>query len=312
MFAAVKLGVFDALNDEATADELASRLGTRADTLRRLLDACAVLGLLERDADRYRLTAVSQVYLTKKGPLSLIGYIDYSNEALWSLWGRLEDAVREGGHRWEQVFGGKGPLFSHYFRTEETKRAFLLGMHGYGTLSSPRVVDAFDLGRFRKLVDLGGATGHLAMAACARWPELMAVVLDLPEVVPIAREFVQGVERVEVAAGDFFRDPLPEADLFALGRILHDWDEARIDTLLRTIVERLPRGGGLLIAETLLDEDGPGPRWSRMQDLNMMCVTEGRERTLGEYTQLLKKAGFQSVEGRNTGAPLDAILALRA
>jgi acetylserotonin N-methyltransferase len=48
-----------------------------------------------------------------------------------------------------------------------------------------------------------------------------------------------------------------------------------------------------------------------MQSLNMLVTTEGRERTLGEYTQLLRAAGFREVAGRWTGTPLDAILATK-
>ena len=101
-------------------------------------------------------------------------------------------------------------------------------MHGYGLISSPQVVASFDLSRFRRLVDLGGATGHLTVAACERYPCLHGVVFDLPDAVPLAREMVAGspvADRVTVQAGDFFTDPLPEADLFAVGRILHDWSE---------------------------------------------------------------------------------------
>ena len=46
-----------------------------------------------------------------------------------------------------------------------------------------------------------------------------------------------------------------------------------------------------------------------MQSLNMLVVTEGRERSLGEYRQLLTRAGFHNMEGRRTGLALDAILA---
>src|SRR5204863_3218238 len=127
----------------------------------------------------------------------------------------LEGAVREGTHRWRSAFGWDGPLFAHFFRTEAAKREFLLGMHGLGLLSSPPVVAAFDLGRYRRLVDLGGATGHLAVAACGRYPDLRAVVFDLPAAVPLAQQLVTAspvADRVEVVAGDFFTDPLPEAD----------------------------------------------------------------------------------------------------
>src|SRR5439155_9570247 len=98
-----------------------------------------------------------------------------------------------------------------------------------------------------RLVDLGGATGHLAIAACQRYPGLRAVVFDLPDAVPLAREVITAspaADRIEVTAGDFFKDPLPEGDLFAVGRILHDWSEEKIRTLLRKVFERLPAGGG--------------------------------------------------------------------
>jgi acetylserotonin N-methyltransferase len=315
MFAAVELGLFDALAEgPARAEELAVCLGVHASSLRRLLDACTALGLVVAEDTRYRLKPATETFLTKNGKMSLVGYVQYSNNALWYLWGRLEQAVREGTHRWEAAFGGKGELFSHYYRTDESKRTFLMGMHGYGLLSSPGVVAAFDLGCFKRLVDLGGGTGHLAIEACRRYPSLRAAVLDLPEVVPLTREVIAASglgDRIEVIAGDFFRDEIPEADLYALGRIVHDWGDEKIDALLAKIVASLPAGGGLLVAETLLDEDGPGPRWARMQDLNMLCVTEGRERTLAEYEALMRRAGFTRVAGRRIGAPLDAVLALR-
>jgi len=58
-------------------------------------------------------------------------------------------------------------------------------------------------------------------------------------------------------------------------------------------------------------EDRRGPVWALMQSLNMLVCTEGRERTLTEYRVLLDAAGFRDVQGRVTGAPLDAVLALK-
>lgn len=228
------------------------------------------------------------------------------------MWAHLEDAVREGVHRWRQTFGLDGALFSHFFRTEQAMRDFLLGMHGFGAVTSPAVVAAFDLGRFHTLADLGGATGHLSIAACERYPGLRAIVFDLPPVVPAAREQVgksPARDRIEVVAGDFFADELPAADLFALGQILHDWTEDKIERLLRRIHDRLPAGGALLIAERLLNDDGAGPVSAVMQSLNMLVCTEGRERTPAEYETILRAAGFREVGFRRTGLPRDAVLA---
>jgi acetylserotonin N-methyltransferase len=315
MFAAVELGVFDALDSKSrTLEELAARLSCSVDGLERLVDACVGLGLLTKSNGVYANTPAAVVYLCRSSPRRLTGYLSWSNGYMWQLWSHLEDAVRDGSHRWQQAFGWDGPIFSHFFKSEETKREFLIGMHGFGLISSPHVVDAFDLSRFGTFVDLGGATGHLALAACQRWPNLAGVVFDLPEAVPLAAEFigqspVKG--RVQIVAGDFFVDPLPRGDVYALGRIVHDWTEAKIYSLLNRIYERAPKGGAVLIAEKLLDDDKTGPRWAQMQSLNMLTCTEGKERTLGEYEELLVRAGFAEVRGIRTPSPLDAVMAVK-
>jgi acetylserotonin N-methyltransferase len=312
MFTAVSLGVFD--RTPATASYLAAAIGAHAGALAGLLDGCAALGFLRKDDAVYTNTPVADAYLTKSSPTTLRGYIRYSDEALYPLWAHLDDAVREGSHRWTQTFGLTGALFSHFFRTEDAMRDFLLGMHGFGTMTSPDVVAAFDLRRFRRIVDLGGATGHLVIAACERYPDLSGVVLELPAVVPAAEEQVarsSAAARIEVIAGDFFTDDLPPADLYALGQILHDWAEEKIDRLLRRIHDRLPPGGGLLIAERLLHDDGVGPVPANLQSLNMLVCTDGRERSPAEYEALLRRAGFGEVHHRRTGTPRDVVLAIR-
>ncbi|MBK9170968.1 MAG: homocysteine methyltransferase [Bryobacterales bacterium] len=315
MFAAVELGVFEQLaGDPAGVATLAPALTADADALERLLDTCVALGLLLKRDGLYSNTALAARYLLRSSPETLIGYILYSNQVLHRMWGNLEDAVREGTHRWPQTFGLDGPIFSHFFRTDEEMRTFVLGMHGFGRISSPKVAAAFDLGRFNTIADLGGATGHLAIAACERYPKLRGIVFDLPRVIPVAREKIADSparDRIECVAGDFFSDPLPDADLYALGRILHDWSEEKIGHLLRTIADRLQPGGGLLLAEKLLDPDKSGPLSAHLQSLNMLVCTEGKERTLEEYRALLLEAGFSKVDGKRTGTPLDAVLAVK-
>ena len=314
MFVAVSMGVFDRLSQSpATAAEMASDLQANVEATERLLDACAALGFLRKETGIYSNTPVAETYLCTASPHSLYGYIRYSDEALYPMWGNLADAVKEGAPRWLQTFGLDGPIFSSFFRTEKAMRDFARGMHGFGMLTSPKVVSAFDLSRFRHIADLGGATGHLVIAACEQYPELRGTVFDLPQVAALAREQVDisnARARIDIVAGDFFVDDLPPADLYALGRILHDWTDDKIGLLLRKIHSSLPPGGALLLAEKLLNEDGVGPLAANMQSLNMLVVTEGRERTLGEYAELLRAAGFADVKGSRTGTALDAILAV--
>lgn len=315
MFAAVRMGVFDRLRERsATAAALASEFGANADATERLLDACAALGLLSKAAGAYANAPVAEHYLCSASPYSLDAYIRYSDEALYPMWGQLADAVKEGSPRWKQTFGIDGPIFSGFFRTDEAMRGFLRGMHGFGMTVSPRVVAAFDLSRFHRFADIGGGTGHLVATACERYSSMHGILFDMPKVTAFASEILAASparDRIDFVSGDFFRDELPEADLYALGRILHDWTDEKCENLLRRIHDRLPAGGALLIAEKLLAEDGVGPLSANLQSLNMLVVTEGKERSLGEYIRLLRAAGFAEVEGRTTGAWLDATLAVK-
>ena len=287
MFAAVKLGIFDGARP---AD---------CKALPRLLDACVALGLLEKRDGIYINTPEADKYLRSDSADSLTGYIDYSNEALYPLWAHLEDAVREGTPRWKQTFNVEGGIWAGYFRTEETKRNFLKGMHGFGRLSSPAVAAAFDLSRFHRLIDLGGASGHLVQAIRERYPQIQAQVFDLPEVAQLYPGTI---------AGDFFTDPLPPADLYSVGRILHDWSDEKIHRLLAKVHVALPDGGGLLVAEKLLTPEYVS---AHMQSMNMLVNAEGRERSSAEYESLLRAVGFSRVESKATGAYLDAVLAIK-
>lgn len=315
MFAALELGVFERLTrGAADVATLSHDLSLDADAAERLLDACVGAGILAKKDGLYSNNAVASTYLVRSSPAALVGYIDYSNRVGYRMWGDLETAIRKGTHLWETTYGLKGDIFAHFFKTEEAKRTFLMGMHGMGMLSSPRVVEMFDLGRFKHLVDLGGATGHLTIEAVRRYPQLRGTVFDLAPVVVVAQEFIDrspDKARLGVVAGDFFQDALPEADLFALGRILHDWSADKIKVLLKKICGRLPSGGGLLIAERLLNADKSGPLAGQLQSLNMLVCTEGKERNAAEYRALLLEAGFADVQAKETGSVVDAVLATK-
>jgi acetylserotonin N-methyltransferase len=315
MFTAVRLGVFDRLEAKPqSAAELAAELRVNIRALSRLLAGCVALGLLTRDGDVFRNTPAASRYLITSSPYTFAGYIHYSDESLFRLWSHLDDAVREGSNRWEQAFGSRNALFDYYYRDPQATANFVRAMNGFGMLVSGQIVKAFDLSRFTHLVDLGGATGHLAIAACEAYPSMRATVVDLPRVEPFALEHIERStvsERVRFITADFFSDPLPPGDLYALGRIVHDWDDSKTHALLTKIAAALPSGGGILLAEALVDDDGCGPVYALMQDLNMLVCTDGRERTLAEYRDLLEGAGFSDVRGSRTGSLVDAVLAMK-
>lgn len=315
MFAGVSLGIFTALAaGPKSLPVLASELGVSADGLERLLDACVGIQLLGRDGQNYRNTPAATAYLSQSSPVRVTGYVQFCNDVTWKLWANLEDAVREGSQRWQQTFGWDGPDFSRLFPSPEAGKEYLVAMHSLGEQSSREVIATFDLSPYRTLVDLGGGTGHLAMAACQCYPALRAVVFDRPEAIEQARTIVAAssvADRIQLVTGDFFTCPLPAGDIYVLGHILHDLPEDKISQLLTSICQQLPARGAVLVAEKILNADGSGPPSAQLENLNALTCKTGRERKLAEYKALLKRAGFAEVLGWRTSSPVDTILALK-
>ena len=117
MFTAVALGIFDRLEQgPASAASLAKEVCAQPHSTERLLDACVGLGFLRKSDGRYANEPVASAYLCRSGDHSLTGYILYSNDVLFPMWAHLEDAVRDGSHRWRQTFGLEGAIFNHFFK----------------------------------------------------------------------------------------------------------------------------------------------------------------------------------------------------
>ncbi|NXW10595.1 ASML protein, partial [Fregetta grallaria] len=241
LFVASKLKMFDHLKDKGPlkAVDIANEVGTSVCGTERLLDACAALGLLEKTAQGYSNTDSANTYLTSDGEYSLHGYIIHSNDHLWPLFTNLESAVKEGSRQNHRAFGKKAEdLFKDYYHSQEVKQRFMAAMHSIAHLTARDVATAFDLSQFKSACDLGGCTGALAHELVQIYPNLKVTVFDLPEVIANISYFQpsgQHTAQVTFVSGDFFKDNLPEADLYILSRVLHDWPDEKIHMLLSKI-----------------------------------------------------------------------------
>ena len=139
------------------------------------------------------------------------------------------------------------------------------------------------------------------------------IILDLPEVVPSATASAAALglaERSRALAGDIFAS-VPEADLYLLKHILHDWDDGHAVRILENCRRAMRPGGRVIVIEALLGEMGE-PGFAPFSDLNMMVMLTGRERTLSEYRALLKQAGFRLDKSTPIRSPMAMIEAVAA
>nr|XP_025713540.1 N-acetylserotonin O-methyltransferase-like protein isoform X1 [Callorhinus ursinus] len=310
LFTACKLKVFDVLKDEAPlkAMDIAGKIDASVCGTERLLDVCVALGLLEKADRGYCNTDLADLHLASDGEYSLHGLAMHSNDHAWNLFTDLELAVREGAN---VAFGRKA---EHPVQSKQTKLQFMRAMHGLTNLTARQVATAFDLSRFTSACDLGGCTGALARALTQQYPRLKVTVVDLPEViehVPCFQPEGRQTERISFVPGDFFKDDLPEAELYLLSRILHEWPDDKVHELLSRVSGSCKPGGGILVAETVLEENRAA-RGSLPASLNLLVRTRGRERSLPEYRRLLEQHGFWDVRLAHAGDRLDVVLGTRA
>jgi hypothetical protein len=109
-------------------------------------------------------------------------------------------------------------------------------------------------------------------------PHLEGVGFDLPQVQPVFDQYVcqhRLQHRLKFSPGNFLSDPLPQADVLVMGRILHNWDLPTKRMLLRKAYEAVPAGGALLVYEQLIDDDRRASATGLLASLHMLIMTEG-------------------------------------
>ncbi|XP_064133950.1 probable bifunctional dTTP/UTP pyrophosphatase/methyltransferase protein isoform X1 [Loxodonta africana] len=318
LFTACKLKVFDTLKNGAvlTAEDVASKINASVCGTEQLLDACAALGLLERTERGYGNTELASLYLVSEGEHSLHGFVTHYNDHIWDLFTHLESAVQEGTNQFHRVSRRRADdsFKDSFYPSKEAQLQFTRAMHDLTKLGAHAVATAFDLSGFTSACDLGGCTGALAHRLVQEYPHLKVTVFDLPEIIELAPSFQpvgQQAARISFMPGDFFKDRLPEAELYILSGIIHDWPDDKVHQLLSKVSECCKPGGGLLVAEALLDEEQRTLRGAWVQSLNVLLQTPGCGRSGEEYRRLLMAHGFQDVRVVHTGGLLDAVLATR-
>ncbi|XP_047392399.1 acetylserotonin O-methyltransferase [Sciurus carolinensis] len=272
LFAACELGVFDLLAETPgplDAAAIAEGLGTSFQGTERLLEACVPLQLLDVDTRGGRAV--------------------YRNSGLASAF-----LTRRGPRSQRHMLLYLGRTTYHCW-------AHLAEAVRQGGNQYPRA--------------FGVAAGDL-WAAIYRSPgERRQFTRGLQEVWSVEGRAVltafdlSAFPRICDLGGDFFQDPLPEADLYILARVLHDWAEDKCSQLLARVHQACRPGGGVLVVESLLDEDRRGPLTTLLFSLNMLVQAEGQERTPSQYRRLLAAAGFPRFRFQKTGGTYDAVLA---
>jgi hypothetical protein len=291
--AAVKLGLADHLTGGGlTAEEVAQRAGSAPDTTFRLMRACVTLGLLTADGEGRFYSTPLLAALRTDLPGSLRGHVlAVTLPAQFLAFNTLTDAVFNGSTQVEAALGSD--FFTYLEHHPDQAREFSEGLTSLTTRWVGDVATIIDTTGVALAVDVGGANGTLLYLLAEKNQAMRGIVFDRPNVLAGARadrDRRSLADRVELVGGDFF-DDVPEADLYLLKFILHDWDDESCGKILRRCRAAMRPQARIAVIELIVGEiTNPGP--GGLMDLNMLAVVSGRERSLSEYDALLTAAGL--------------------
>lgn len=302
-----ELGVADHLGDEVVGvKELATACGADPDALDRVLALLATHGIFEARDEGYAHTEASRLLRTDH-PMSMRAFAHMmALPGFMAMFDRLAHSVRTGKPAAYLV--DPGGMWSYLQRHPDEAEVFARGMTGKAAADIAAVLGAYDFARFATIADIGGGRGHLLRAVLDAVPTAQGVLFDLPEVI---ETLDIATERLTPRAGDFFVDPLPEADAYILMEIIHDWPDAESAAILGAIRRAASPGARVLIIENVLAEGVADPR-GRALDVIMLAVTGGRERTPSQFRRLLEGAGFADTTVIETAGPLRIVEAVAA
>lgn len=187
-------------------------------------------------------------------------------------------------------------------------------------------VNAFDwnaLGPSDVVVDVGGNVGSVTQILARKFSKPQFVVQDLAKVIPGSKQFWQNTfpeavteGRVKLQVHNFFEpQPVSGAAVYFERFVLHDWADSECIKILQSVRKAAAPNSKLILFEFMVPyacEDTVNPKFDTarslpapllpntdsgtfqtMMDIQMLNITGGQERTLGNFIELGKASGWK-------------------
>ncbi|MEV1328498.1 methyltransferase [Micromonospora costi] len=300
LFVAAEVGLFAAVPAEgATAPTLAARCHLPVRSARALADLLVATGLLEHDGERYRNAPDTEAFLAGRGPLDMRPMLTYWDTVSYSTWARASVAFRTRE-------GVRADLTEAQIQAYESSVALVTAE------TAADLVGAYDFGPHHRVLDVGGGIGTFVKPILGAYPQLTATLLDLPEVVAVAREKVADdalAGRLDLVGADVFVDPLPAGhDVMVVANVVHLFSPERNTELLSRLRAVVAPQGRLLLVDWWRDASAPHPA-TRLGAGEFLMISGGDTYEAGEVTQWLDATGWRVVAHLPLAAPAGLIVA---
>jgi hypothetical protein len=311
---AIEIGLFTELaKGPLSYETLRERLNLHPRSAPDFFDVLVSLGMLQRNDSQYSNTPETDFFLDRKKPTYIGGMLEMCNARLYTFWGSLTEALRTGEPQNEIKTGEN--LFDSLYSDPTRLSMFLSAMTGLSMGTGKALAQKFPWKDYKSFIDVGAAQGGVPVQIGLAHEHLTGGNFDLPVVGPIFDEYVASFglsSRLHFYPGDFFRDPIPSADVVIMGHILHDWniDEKRM--LIQKAYQALPSGGALIVFEAIIDDERRRNAFGLLMSLNMLIETRGGfDYTGADCSSWLRDAGFRKTGVEHLVGPDSMVVGIK-
>jgi SAM-dependent methyltransferase len=296
LLSAVELNIFDELDgQELSSKELAEKIEAVPDSLEKLLNVLTSLRLLNKNNGKFSNTESSGKFLVKSSP-SFLGGVMHQNH-LWNTWSKLSAIIKSKETKKEVEINRRGG---------EWLRAFIAAMHARGTTRAIAIKELINFSGVKRILDIGGGSGIFASIFIKDNPSMSAVVFDLPNVVPITKEYIEKdnmSKRISTLTGNYLLDDIGSGyDLIFLSAVIHSNSYNENALLLKKCASALNKKGKIVILDYIMNEDRTIPLAGAIFAINMLVGTdEGTTYTEAEVKEWMTAAGLNNFDLINAG-----------
>lgn len=304
---AIKLNIFNIIqsnvsnqnqfNQFTSIHDIKSKIADSNITERHLLDLLCELesqGLLVSEGTleniKFKNTDLAMNYFTNKSANNLSRMYMNIKRFILSFYENLENNFK---------FGKPINHSEYNFNNEDEVRMVLDYFYLINETSFERMLETIDFSRFKTCVDLRGGYGVLAMKIKSRFPNVNIISYDNPSLEKYADDKVNSMNMknvVSIVSGNLLSDKLPESDCFIAPHLLVHFNNENLLKVLKNISDSITSHGQLIILENLIDTDKKESRSGSISFMMGLQNCEGNTRSFSEFTSMLNKSGFKSVE----------------
>ncbi|HBZ45354.1 MAG TPA: methyltransferase [Maritimibacter sp.] len=296
LFAAIEFGLFTALaGGPKDVDTLAAEIGLPRERCHTLMTALTALGLTVAEAEGFANSPAAEAFLVEGSKYDFSDYLRLQvGQQMYPLMDQIEPALK--GTLPEDATDS----YATWFSDPEEARRYSESQHAGSIGPARSLAKRVDLSKTKRLLDVGGGTGAMAITLCEAFPDLTATIIDFPNVAVLGEAYVAEAglsDRIHYTHGNALTSDWPtQQDAVLMSYLFSGVPDHFHDGMIARVFDHLAPNGQFLIHDFIVDTDHTGPKNTALWQLQHTAFTpEARSLDDAWLTEALTKAGFADV-----------------